>query len=290
MQATQAIRHSVQCISPAGLHRMSYKEWGDANNPNVLVCVHGITRVGDDFDFLAQQLATRYRVICPDVVGRGHSDYLTKPEYYQIPQYVSDMVSLIARLGVEKVTWLGTSMGGLIGMALASLPQTPIAKLIINDVGPNLNYDALMRICEYLGEDKVWDDFVSAKAYIRQVSQPFGEHTDEQWDKLARDVLRQNAQLKWRKHYDVRLAQVVKATTPEIAKLSEAMLWAAYDAITCPTLLVRGELSDLLSVDTAQQMTQRGPRAELIQISNVGHAPMFQCQEQVDLLLNFLDN
>jgi pimeloyl-ACP methyl ester carboxylesterase len=267
---------------------MSYKEWGDPHNPKVLICVHGITRVGDDFDFLAQQLAHEYRVVCPDVVGRGHSDYLLNPDSYQIAQYVADMVSLIARLGVEKVSWLGTSMGGLIGMVLASMPKSPIARLIINDVGPNLNFDALMRICDYLGEDIIWDDYNSAKEYIQMVSQPFGEHTHEQWDKLASDVLRQNEQGKWKKHYDVRLAKVVKASTPESVLAGQTQLWASYNAITCPTDLIRGAQSDLLSQETAMEMTRTGPRATLHQIEGVGHAPMFQQVEQVALVRKIL--
>jgi pimeloyl-ACP methyl ester carboxylesterase len=149
----QANRHQVQCSSPAGLHHMSYKEWGDPANAQVLICVHGITRVSDDFDVLAQAMADKYRVICPDVVGRGKSDWLVNPQLYQIPQYVSDMVTLVARLNVETVDWFGTSMGGLIGMAYASLPKNPIRKLILNDVSPVLNYEALKRIGDYIAQD-----------------------------------------------------------------------------------------------------------------------------------------
>ena len=142
----QAKRKSVQCLSPAGLHHMAYKEWGDPSNKNVLICVHGVTRVSDDFDVLALALSDLYRIICPDVDGRGRSDWLPNPQLYQIPQYVSDMVSLLARLDVENIDWLGTSMGGLIGMGLASMPTNPIRKLILNDVGPALNLDAIVRI------------------------------------------------------------------------------------------------------------------------------------------------
>ncbi|MDO8650965.1 MAG: alpha/beta hydrolase [Undibacterium sp.] len=284
----QAKRHSVQCLSPAGLHRMSYQEWGDPANAKVLICVHGITRVSDDFDALAQALSDSYRVVCPDVVGRGQSDSLNNPQLYQIPQYVSDMVTLLARLNAETVDWFGTSMGGLIGMALASLPNNPIRKLVLNDVGPALNLDAIVRIGEYIGEDVRFDTFDEAAAYIREISLSFGPHTEVQWRKLASDVLRQNREGQWVRHYDLSLAIPVKATTPEVAAVAQKMLWAAYDAITCPTLLIRGSESDLLTAEAAQQMMQRGPRAQVVEIAGVGHAPTFVQAEQIAIARDFL--
>ena len=139
------LRH-VQCLDPRGLHRMAYWEWGDPANRDVLVCVHGLSRQGRDFDVLAQALVDRYRVVCPDVVGRGESDRLADPAGYQIPTYVADMVTLVARLDVEQVDWVGTSMGGLIGMALGGLPNTPIRKMVLNEVGPHIEPVALQRI------------------------------------------------------------------------------------------------------------------------------------------------
>ncbi|MDO8702167.1 MAG: alpha/beta hydrolase [Undibacterium sp.] len=284
----QVKRKSVQCLSPAGLHRISYKEWGDFDNPNVLVCVHGITRVSDDFDVLAQALSDHYRVICPDIVGRGQSDSLPNPQFYQVPQYVSDMVTLLARLDVEMVDWFGTSMGGLIGMGLASMPNNPIRKLILNDVGPSLNLEAIARIGDYIGQDVRFDTFDEAAAYIREVSISFGAHTEAQWHKLAADVLKKNQDGKWIRHYDLNLSVPVKAITPELAVAAQAMLWKAYDAITCQTLLVRGGDSDLLSISAAQEMTQRGPHAQLIEIAGVGHAPTFVQPEQIAIARNFL--
>ncbi|WP_189346707.1 alpha/beta fold hydrolase [Undibacterium macrobrachii] len=283
-------RQFVQCFSPAGLHRMSYKEWGDQQNPKVLICVHGITRVGDDFDALASALIDEYRVICPDVVGRGYSDRLANPQLYQIPQYVSDMVTLIARLNSQTIDWFGTSMGGLIGLILASMKDNPIRKLILNDVGPSLRFDGLKRIGELIGQDVRFDTFEQGVQFIREVSSSFGPHTDAQWEKLARDVLRQNAEGKWIRHYDLGLALPVQATTLESAAIGEKMLWAAYDAIRCETLLVRGAESDLLSVETAQQMQSRGPRAKLIEIPGVGHAPTFINADQIAIARDFLLN
>ena len=283
---------SVQCISLAGLHRMAYKEWGDADNPNVLVCVHGVTRVGDDFDALARALSDHYRVVCPDVVGRGRSGRLRNPHLYQIPQYVSDMVTLIARVTANsdsgQVDWFGTSMGGLIGMGLASLQDNPIGKLVLNDIGPTLDPVALPRIGDYIAQDLRFPSFAEGAAFVRDVSASFGEHTDEQWHKLAADVLREGDDGQWLRHYDMGLAEPLRGATADKAKADEAALWAAYDAIRCPTLLVRGEHSDLLSRETAQQMLTRGPKPQLVEIPNTGHAPTFINVDQIAIARKFL--
>jgi pimeloyl-ACP methyl ester carboxylesterase len=283
---------SVQCLSLAGLHRMSYKEWGDAANPNVLVCVHGVTRVGDDFDAMARALANDYRVICPDIVGRGRSGWLKNPQLYRIPQYVSDMVTLLARVLPEGdnqgVDWFGTSMGGLIGLGLASLPGNPIRKLVLNDIGPVLAPVAMQRIGDYIGQDLRFDTFEDGARFIRDVSQSFGQHTEEEWLKLCTDVLRQDKDGRWVRHYDMGLATPFRSATPESADADQAMLWAAYDAIQCPTLLVRGADSDLLSPETADEMTRRGPKATLVEIPNVGHAPTFIHDDQIAIAKQFL--
>lgn len=283
----QAQIKMVQCLSPAGLHQMAYKEWGDPANPNVLVCVHGVTRVSDDFDALASSMSDRYRVICPDVVGRGRSSWLRDPKLYAVPQYVSDMVTLVARLDVPQVDWFGTSMGALIGMGLASLPESPIRKMLMNDVGPTLNFEALSRIGDYIGQDRRFESFEQGRDYIRMISAPFGPHTDAEWDKLARDVLRQDDNGRWRRHYDLSLALPFKAMTADNAKQGEAALWAAYDAIRCPVLLVRGSESDLLSQETARQMSERGPRAKVVELPGIGHAPTFMHADQIALAREF---
>lgn len=290
---TAAKIKSVQCISPAGLHRMAYKEWGAPDNPRVLVCVHGVTRVGDDFDALAQALSDHYRVVCPDVVGRGRSGKLGNPQLYQIPQYVSDMVTLIARVTFHaddkgQVDWFGTSMGGLIGLALASLPDNPIGKLVLNDIGPTLDPVALQRIGDYIGQDLRFASFAEGAAFVREVSASFGTHTDQQWHKLAADVLREGGDGQWVRHYDMGLAEPLRGATAEKAKADEAALWAAYDAIRCPTLLVRGEHSDLLSRATAEQMLTRGPHPQLVEIAGTGHAPTFINPDQIAIARKFL--
>jgi pimeloyl-ACP methyl ester carboxylesterase len=278
---------TVQCLSPAGLHNMAYKEWGDPKNPAVLLCVHGVTRVSDDFDSLAAVMSDRYRVICPDVVGRGRSSWLANPLGYQLPQYVSDMVTLIARLDVAQVDWFGTSMGGLIGMGVAALKDNPIRKMLLNDIGPTINYAALMRIAEYMGKEVRFPTFEAGVDYIRTIAAPFGPHSDEQWHKLAGDVLRQQKDGQWIRHYDPALALAFSSFTEESAAQSEAALWAIYDAIQCPVLLVRGSESDLLSRETANLMTQRGPRAALTELAGIGHAPTFIQPEQIALARDF---
>jgi pimeloyl-ACP methyl ester carboxylesterase len=283
---------SVQCSSPAGLHRMAYKEWGDPANPRVLVCVHGVTRVAGDFDVLAASMSDRYRVVCPDVVGRGRSGRLRDPGHYIVPQYVADMVTLIARVTAdnadEAVHWVGTSMGGLIGMILASFEDSPIRRLVLNDIGPVLDGAALARIGEYIGQDVRFTSFEEGARFVKDVSSSFGPHSDDEWRKLASDVLVQEPGGDWVRHYDLGLAKPFAALTPERAEQDQAALWAAFDAIRCPTLLIRGEESDLLSRATAEEMTRRGPKPQLAEIAGVGHAPTLMHAHQIGVVRNFL--
>jgi pimeloyl-ACP methyl ester carboxylesterase len=277
----------VQCASPAGLHKMAYTEWGAPDNPNVLVCVHGLTRLSRDFDRLAQAMSDRYRVVCPDVVGRGRSDRLRNPMYYAVPQYLADMVTLIARLNVSRVHWVGTSMGGLIGLSLAGLDDSPIAKLVINDVGPSIDAGALARIGEYLGQPIRFATVDEAVDYVSRVAAPFGLKSREDWRAITVPGLRRGGDA-WTLHYDPAIAVPFRSQSAEMAASGEALLWQLYDRITCPTLLVRGAESDLLTPATAQRMTERGPRARLAEIAGVGHAPMFMDAEQIGIVREFL--
>lgn len=278
------VERSLQCASPSGLHRMVYSEWGDRNNPRVLLCVHGLTRCGQDFDRLAGQLAGHYRVICPDVVGRGRSGWLRDPAGYAIPQYVADMVTLIARLDVTTVHWLGTSMGGLIGMALASMDHTPITRLVLNDVGPEITRASIQRIATYVGADPLWSTLEEAVAYVRQVSAPFGPLSDSDWRFLTENCVRQRADGRWGLVYDPRIAEAFRA----IFEVEKIDLWPIYEQIRCPTLAIRGAESDLLAHETWRQMALRGPRAQLAEVPAVGHAPMFLDAAQIDLVRDFL--
>ena len=278
---------SVQCLGARGLHRMAYTEWGDPANPRVLLCVHGLARQGRDFDTLAQALCQHYRVVCPDVVGRGRSDWLADPAGYQIPAYVADMVTLLARLNAESVHWVGTSMGGLIGLGLSALPGSPVKKLVLNDVGPSIEPAALQRIGAYLGQPLRWASVEEAADYLLSISTGFGPHTRAQWLDLTRPMLKPDG-IAFRLHYDPAIALPLRAITPEAARAGEAMLWASYDTLRCPTLLLRGAESDLLSRATAQAMTQRGPQARLHEFAGVGHAPTLVAPEQVAVVREFL--
>jgi pimeloyl-ACP methyl ester carboxylesterase len=272
----------VQCASPGGLHRVAYLEWGDPRNRDVLLCVHGLTRTGRDFDELARALCGQWRVVCPDIAGRGDSDRLAEAQLYAMPQYVCDMVTLIARLDVEAVNWLGTSMGGLIGMALAAQAGSLLKKLVLNDAGPLITRASLERIASYVGQAPSFGSIEEAERYIRTVSAPFGPHSDAQWRWLTETWLRRNEDGSWRAHYDPRIAE------PRMVPEQDLELWQLYDAVRCPTLLLRGELSDLLTRDTAKEMMRRGPKAKVVEIRGVGHAPTLMHADQIDIVRDFL--
>jgi len=277
-------RRSVQCASAAGLHRIAYREWGDPRNREVLVCVHGLTRSSRDFDELARTLCAQFRVVCPDVAGRGDSDRLADPKLYVWTQYVADMVTLIARLDVESVNWLGTSLGGFVGMALAAQNGSPVKKLILNDAAPVIAKSSLERIAAYVGKAPVFADLDQADKYVRTISAPFGEHTDTQWRTLAENWVRKNDDGSWRPHYDLRIAEAFGATMPD----KDLELWHLYDAVRCPTLLIRGERSDVVSRAAATEMTRRGPKAKVVEIRDVGHAPTLLHPDQIAVVRDFL--
>lgn len=275
---------NVQCAGPAGLHRMSYVEWGDPRNSRVLVCVHALTRNCRDFDFLARALGSHYRVVCPDIAGRGLSERLKDPSAYAIPNYVADVVTLIARLDVETVDWVGVSMGGLIGMALAGMEASPVRRLVLSDVGPEITTESIARIASYVGTDPRWTTFDQALAYIRAVSAPFGDLDEATWRHLTEHSIIRDADGTWRFRYDPRVAEPFKAAFAN----GPIDLWPYYERVRCPTLVVRGAESDLLTRETWQQMGQRGPRAQLAEIAGVGHAPLFLSADQVAVARDFL--
>lgn len=278
---------------------MAYWEWnqtGDPGHPHVIVCVHGLSRQGRDFDVLAEQLSLHARVICPDVAGRGESDWLEDAAGYQVPLYAADMLALLAQVHVQApmrtLDWVGTSMGGLIGMALAGQPglplPVPIRRLVLNDVGPVIEWSALERIGQYLGKNLHFPDERQAADALRLISAGFGPHGDQQWLSLTRPMLRPAADGGAVLHYDPRIAVPMAAMTREMAQAGEALLWQLYDQIEARVLLVRGAQSDLLTAATAQAMAQRGPRAHCVEFEGVGHAPTFVAAGQVALLCQFL--
>ncbi len=298
-------QNEVFCPDVAGGHRMAFAEWGDAASPHVVVCVHGLSRQGRDFDVLARALVARaagqgktVRVVCPDVVGRGLSDRLADPMGYQIPVYAGDMVAMLMQLNasapVVDLDWVGTSMGGLIGMVVAGQPgvplPAPIRRLVLNDVGPVVQWDAIERIGTYLGNAPRFKTVEEAAAAMWSVSTSFGPHTPEQWLELSRPMLRAAADAKdeWTLHYDPQIAVPFRALTREAAAQGETLLWQLYDNIQARTLLLRGAESDLLSAATAEAMSVRGPKAKLVEFKGVGHAPTLIAGDQVEAVSSFL--
>ncbi len=296
----------VSCPDAGGQHRMAWWEWGEPQAPHVVVCVHGLSRQGRDFDVLARGLLARaagpLRIVCPDVAGRGRSEWLRDAMGYQVPQYVADMVALLARLHaqaqVATLDWVGTSMGGLIGMGIAAMGAAPgpgaaalaapVRRLVLNDVGPQIQWDALARIGAYLGQTGRFASFDEAADAMWAISRSFGAHSREQWLALSRHMVRPLPDGGFTLHYDPAIAVPFRSLTPEAALQGQAALWQVYDRITARTLVVRGAESDLLRRETALAMTQRGPRARLVEFAGVGHAPTLVAADQVDTVASFL--
>lgn len=266
----------MACLSKSGFHRLAYRESGPADAVPVL-CLHGLARNARDFDNLAAALvADGRRVVAADMAGRGDSDRLRDPMDYGYPQYLADTATLIARFGSEGVDIVGTSMGGLIGMMLAAQAETPVRRLVINDVGPFIPKAALERILQYFGKDPRFTDLGDAEAYHRATYRSFGDLSDAQWRHLTETSLRRDGE-GWRLHYDPRIAEPLRQ-----AEAADVDLWALWDVVRCPVLVLRGAESDLLLAETAEEMKRRGPRAEVIEFPGCGHAPALLDAAQID--------
>lgn len=274
---------SIRALSPRGFHTVRYVEWGEADNPDVLFCVHGLTRNGRDFDRLARVLAADYRVICPDVVGRGASDWLAHKLDYGYPQYLTDLVALIARSGAGQIDWLGTSMGGLVGLMLAAQPNTPIRRLVLNDVGPLIPKESLERIAAYVGAPQVFDTREDFERYARVIWAPFGLTSDGEWQDLLAHSGRRLDDGRWAFNYDPGIAEPFRQMA-----MADVDLWPLWDLVRCPTLLLRGETSDVLPRSVAREMTTRGPQAQLVEFANCGHAPALMNAEQIGAVRDWL--
>ena len=295
----------LRCPDASGGHRMAYWQWGNPDSGHVVLCVHGLSRQGRDFDVLAQALCQGtglerggIRVICPDIVGRGESDWLTDPMGYQLPFYAADMLALLAQLHAQApittLDWVGTSMGGLIGIIVCGqpdlLPAVPMRKLVLNDVGPSIQWSAVVRIGTYLGQSGQFNSVQDAADAMWAVSTSFGPHTPEQWLALSRHMVKSVPGIdgKLRLHYDPAIAVPFRQATEESTRQGEATLWQLYDQITAQALLVRGQNSDLLSPETAEAMTLRGPRPKRLEFAGVGHAPTLVANDQVAAVAGFL--
>ncbi|RYX93725.1 MAG: alpha/beta hydrolase [Comamonadaceae bacterium] len=290
----------VPCADASGGHRMAYWQWGDVAAAHVVVCVHGLSRQGRDFDVLAQALCERaggqLRVVCPDVVGRGKSDWLKDPAGYQVPQYAADMLALLGQLHaqapVARLDWVGTSMGGLIGIIVAGQPglplPAPLRRLVLNDVGPAIQWDAIARIGTYLGHTGRFETVQHAADAMWAISTSFGPHTPAQWLALSQAMIKPLGDGAFTLHYDPAIALPFRSLTQQAAAEGEALLWQLYDNIKADVLVTRGAESDLLARPTAAAMMARGPKARLAEFAGVGHAPTFVSPDQVDTVVSFL--
>jgi pimeloyl-ACP methyl ester carboxylesterase len=277
------IERSLSCLGPHGFHRLAYLEWPGPPGAPVLVCVHGLTRNARDFETLAAALAARYRVVAPDMPGRGQSEWLADGADYDNPVYLADIAALIARLDVDSVEWVGTSMGGIIGMLSAALPGSPIRRLVINDVGPVVPKEGLKRIADYVGLDPSFPDMGALEAALRFIHAPFGPLSDEQWRKLAAQSARRKQDGSYGLNYDPKIAAPFQKIANE-----DLDLWAYWEKIACPVLVLRGAQSDILRRQDAEAMTQRGPRAKLVEFAGIGHAPALIEPDQIGVVRDFL--
>ncbi len=288
---TSQVKHQgdtfyVECTSPDGPHRMAYHVWGDPTNSKVLVCVHGLTRRGSDFRTLAQAMCEDFYVVCPDVVGRGDSDWLKNPMLYAVPQYVADMACLIKKLGANQVDWFGTSMGGLIGMVYASMPNNPIKRMLLNDIGPRIESEAIKRLGSYVGQPFSFAERSGALQRLNEICASFGPHTPQEWEIYNGPMLTQKAGV-WGLHYDPDISVPFASVNPIMAKAGEMAMWHAFKQIHIPMLVVRGAESDLLSAKTVAEMCKLNPHIRSIEIPGVGHAPAFVKAEQIALAKEF---
>ncbi|WP_013320267.1 alpha/beta fold hydrolase [Gloeothece verrucosa] len=280
-------KYYITCEDSGGSHKMAYTQWGKEDNQNILICVHGLTRNGRDFDFLAQALEKDYCIICPDIVGRGESDWLTEAKDYNLIVYAQDILRLIKHLNATQVDWLGTSMGGLIGMAIASQAESPIRRLIINDVGAFIPEKAMQRIAGYLLKEKPdFPDLVAAEIYIRDTYKPFGNLTDEQWQHLTQYSVKTLPSGGYRLNYDPQISYPYQNIPINSIKAQE--FWPWWEKISCPILLLYGQESDLLLPDTITQMKEINPQMSLVTLPYVGHAPALMSDEQIKVIENWL--
>lgn len=277
-------------LGPAGPHSLAYREWGNPMARKTSICVHGLTRNSRDFDWVAAALikVEDRRVICPDVIGRGDSDYLppSSAHFYGYPQYTNDAMALLAHLNVKVVDWIGTSMGGLIGMFLAAHSSKPISSLVLNDVGPFIPKLAIEKLQSYVGKDLVFSTFTAVEEYLRRIYASFGKLTDEQWRHMALHTARKTSG-GYTLAYDQNIGEVLRTIVAQ-----DIDLWAIWDQIACPVLVIRGAESDLLLPDTVTEMQRRSPgRYGLVtamEVTGAGHAPGLRAPEQVDAICSWL--
>jgi len=286
MTASEVSMRTVRlpCPHPKGEHMVSLTDWGKEDAPRTAICVHGLTRNGRDFDRLATALCDRWRVLAVDVVGRGKSDWLEDPFGYNYRQYVVDIAAIIKRLKLKDIDWIGTSMGGIIGMMIAAQEHAPIKRLVLNDVGPLLTVAALRRIAAYLAEPKFFGSVAEIETYMRSIYAPFGALPDVEWKHMAQHGHRRDQDGRYWLAHDPKIAEGALSITDKNIEL-----WDFWDKIRCPVLLLRGETSDLVLRETAEEMKRRGPRATVVEVPKVGHAPALRTGDQIRTIRDWLE-
>lgn len=267
---------------------LAFMDFGARSRDRVVVCVHGLTRNGRDFDRLATAMSRDFRVIEVDVAGRGRSGWLADKTAYGIPTYLKHMAALLDYRGLQQADWIGTSMGGLIGMFMAAQPESPIRRLVLNDVGPFVPKAALERIGERVGQDPRFRNLQEAAAYFHEAYADFGVPDEVGWSDLTLHSTVRQENGSYALHYDPAIGD------PFREPMQDVDLWAVWDAIECPVLVLRGERSDVLTRETAREMTRRGPKAELVEFADCGHAPALMSEDQIrvvhEWLLSFDDS
>jgi len=275
---------SFLSLTTSGFHRIAYTEWGKPNGSPAVVCVHGLTRNGRDFDYLAAMLQRDgRRVACPDIVGRGQSDWLVDKRHYTFATYCADFTAMLARLDGDAFDWVGTSLGGLIGMFMAAQPNSPIRRLVINDAGPFIPKEAPRRLLTYVGSQPTFASLAEAEQYLRKILAPYGRLNDEQWGHLTRYSVRKRPDGNYETLYDPGIAVPMKSVP-----IADLNLWAVWDQIRCPVLVLRGADSDVLMKETAEKMKTRGPKVDVVEFEGVGHAPPLLAARHIDVVRNWL--
>ncbi len=276
---------SILSIGRYGYHRVAYRDWGDPGSDDVVFCVHGLTRNSHDFDPLARVLSQDRRVVCPDLPGRGRSEWLSHASEYHLLQYNLDLTVLAARIGAERYDWVGTSLGGLMGMALAGIPNSPIRRLVINDVAPTIPTSALMRVTSYLGNRSHFPDLAALEAALRITLAPFGPMTNADWKRMA-----VTSSIEVEDGYILAFDPDIMQNFSKFWLTVHFNLWRYWEKIECPVLILRGTESDFLPERLRDRMLNSLPHAECIEFEGVGHTPTLNAPEQIGPLVAWLND
>ena len=273
--------------NPVPLRKLAYREWGDANAPAV-ICVHGLSRLGRDFDPLAEKLSAKYRVICPDMAGRGGSDWLDDKNQYNYFTYIADISLLLAQLRITQLDWIGTSMGGIIGMMMGAQNPALIKRMVINDIGSVVSAAGLQRILTFVGSKTMFDSRAEAMDVLKTYLAPFGITQEADWQFMCDITFKPLPDGKLTFHYDPDITKPFREAATQAGTVVDVDLTAFWALLHCPILILRGSESDILSKATAQAMLNRAYPTKLVEFQNVGHAPALLSPDQIQTITEWL--